>query len=393
MSKPASAPYDRVSPQMLLDLSISQYIVTRSTVLFAAMGLVLLILSPALLFLQYPLALAVALVVIAEIVVYAILPRDRLVSILQANLDLSRQVPSLVEEEPPTRDLVQLASNIDAGSWVCLKQDYKRYGVQFRKENGRLAGDPKIGLRLVVALVKDAGNQLVVGFGDGKVEVWAPGAHVYEMDGPVGRERTTSSEALCIQFEELLLQLARTPMSRDELLLAVQEDFNELDTVLRALEKWQFVRRYDGTLYQITDLGHLWLRATPEGYVTRRQEKLSRKPLRDGGRTVMNNNFYGPSNYVQGVNLGPMNASQTSDIDQVRLISAIREVLQDSAIPWSRNELIPVRSELTEAAEANDPGKARQAFLRLRQVLDQLAIGVTGNAAFALLAAYYSSSH
>lgn len=399
MSKPSRRPYERVSSRVLFDLSLSQRLITSVIVLSATQIGFFLIAVVALTLAASPLVLSVVIIVIAEILIYALLPRTRIACEIQASLDASWRVPTSRFEDPPSPKSVRLAREIRAGDWVCRRRDYEAEGVEYRRERGVRSGmQPQIELRMVIALLRESGNYVRLVFSDGAAEGWSTASHVYIGSDLKARERPANRpQALARNFDEVLRLLSEAPSHRRAILAAVHEkslaSYGEIESILVAQKKWGMVSDDGSGQLQLAELGTWWLRATSDGFRRYMGEINAGRPIRSGGRSVTNNNFYGPSNYVQGVNLGQMNANQFQDIDPEHLVSAIREVLQDESIPWGERELEPIRNELEEVVDEGDPGRGRQAFARLRHVLDQLAIGVGGNAAFALLQAYYANTH
>jgi hypothetical protein len=127
----------------------------------------------------------------------------------------------------------------------------------------------------------------------------------------------------------------------------------------------------------------LWHEATPQGYLNH-----TRQQRRRSGGTVTNN-FYGPSNFVQGNNHGVMSVSQNFTATPQELLSAMRQVLDMQTIPWNRPELAEVRGIMCQAVAKGDPSRAKIAIRKLRMVVEQLALSVAGNAAYQLLTSYF----
>jgi hypothetical protein len=85
-----------------------------------------------------------------------------------------------------------------------------------------------------------------------------------------------------------------------------------------------------------------------------------------------------------------MHANDYRNITTAQALTAISDVLNLSEIPWGVGNLSEVRHNLSIALEKKEPGMARQAFHKLQGVVEQLALGVGGNAAYSLLVAYFS---
>ena len=66
-------------------------------------------------------------------------------------------------------------------------------------------------------------------------------------------------------------------------------------------------------------------------------------------------------------------------------IAALQKVLSISSIPWKEGQLVQVRHTFCHAVATNEPDYARNAVRKLRQIVEQLALGVGGNAAYQLL--------
>jgi hypothetical protein len=84
-----------------------------------------------------------------------------------------------------------------------------------------------------------------------------------------------------------------------------------------------------------------------------------------------------------------MNAHQSVNATRDDLMAALQNVLALNSIPWSQAELPHVRHVLCQAVAKNDPDYARSAVRKLRQIVEQLALGVGGNAAYQLLISHF----
>lgn len=318
-----------------------------------------------------------------------LVPAAVLAARLQSVFDALRQVPTTTELDIDNSWVP--ADRIEAGMWVCRKSDFEDATRKHRRQHGRSAREPEATYKLLLAFTTYSGSQMKVAFSGGSTEFWNPQAYVSVLDGPVAYDRQASAGSARALNMALLL-LANQPnqsLECGQLVSKLPSHYaspEEVCLALRAAEKWSLVEVQGDQqqTYRLTATGQEWVEATPEGY----QKNVQRRVLRSGGSVT--NNFFGPSNYVQGSNYGTMSANQIAATSPDQLLDAMRQVLDLQSIPWSRPELAEVRGSMVRAVAKGDPARAKTAVRKLRSIVEQLALGVSGNAAYQLLTAFFN---
>jgi hypothetical protein len=291
-----------------------------------------------------------------------------------------------IKIDSQSKDLSGITASLFGGSR--LREDHREAAKDYRRRKGRLAGDPKAQFRLVVAFVKHSGLKMHVGFADGTTATWNPQAYIDMRPGPRPRtgspgEYTTSGTLL----ENLLTVLASAPqqsasVTHPRSLLPTGVDASELQIAITAAAKWRLITMTrDHRVGQLSPTGTIWHDATAGGH-TRRVQRRSQYSGKGGSVTY---NIQGPTNFIQGSNYGVMQSSQNVPISRDDLLAALNSVLSISSIPWGQGELVQVRHGLCQAVAKNEPERARAAVRKLRQIVEQLVLGIGSNAAYQLL--------
>ncbi len=105
------------------------------------------------------------------------------------------------------------------------------------------------------------------------------------------------------------------------------------------------------------------------------------------------NSFSGTLNYIKGDNKGTVHTNNTSTATATELMDALQQLLASPAIPWGNHaELKKLHGELQQALKVGDVSDAGlgATIRKLKNLVSQLAIGVSGNYAYDFLIKHFS---
>lgn len=308
------------------------------------------------------------------------------------------------------------AKSIAAGSWVCLMKDYEQACRNFRIANGRSATPPPAEYRLVVATFPLDGHNQLVAFSDGTSVTWNSASAVLFLDQKIGGPlwayddndvgEMDAAKALIGLVGFLYRELKPTTIQN-----AIDFFGDELESdtrrALLVAQWWKLVTFiYSGNnsrrskndhnpsnwLIQLSWAGRNWHLAYCVDPSTLYKEHRSMRHDPSDPPSINIGTFTGILNYagknVSGSHTAKISQTQPSD-DEV--LSWLREVLGLREIPWSNSDLTDVRYAIEEALEQRNPriSGLKQAVVKLGNICQQVAIGVAGNSAYALLMQHF----
>jgi hypothetical protein len=307
------------------------------------------------------------------------------------------------------------AKSITAGTWVCLIKDYEQACRNFRSVNGRSASPPPAEYRLVVATFPVDGHNQLVAFSDGTSVTWNSASAVTFLDqegGPLyaydgnDADEMDAAKAL-IGLVGFLYSKLKPATIRETIDFFGDELESDTRRALLVAQWWRLVTfTYNGSnfrrsrndhdpnnwLIQLSWAGRNWHLAHCIDPSTLYKEHRSMHHDSSDRPSINIGTFTGILNYagknVSGSHTAKISQKQPSD-DEV--LSWLREVLGLREIPWSDSELTDVRYTIEEAIEQQNPRASglKQAVITLGNICQQVAIGVAGNSAYALLTQHF----
>lgn len=301
--------------------------------------------------------------------------------------------PTIYED---SRKRSSTVSGVKAGSLACLKEEYKKLARYHHSVHGRSAEPPDVRYHLVIATYQLDGNHRVIATSDGEIVTWhrASGVFVTQLDAPWWRmdrpEETEASLALAelikILYEESSEQGIRGIHGR----LGNFRVAN-IDRALDAACWWRMIREDIHFAVHLTEAGRHWHLATEEFEAARIAERKKMSNGTGSGPQFNIGNLSGvlyyAGNNISGKHQHDIKNGQPSD---AQVISCLREILGSTEIPWSNPDLVGVREIIEDAVVQQNPHRSglKQAVAKLKEVCEQVSIGMLGNGAYQLLIQY-----
>ena len=305
---------------------------------------------------------------------------------------------------------------IMAGDWVCHRSDYDQAKQNYRAINGRSSSPPPARYRFVVATFPLDGSSQAVAFADGTAITWHSSSSVHFIDDPqLGGMRIYGSDHETLEVAKALNDIAgflyRIPqpvtVKRTVELLGTGDD----TVVFRALmvaEWWKLVSwtclasnpkdtqaYYDPShlVIQLTEAGKRWyLASSGNQFVLQKGSARSMQGNSSNQPSINIGNFSGILNYA-GKNISGSHTANNSGVQPAddEVLSWLRTVLGLAEIPWSNPDLTVIRYTIEQALTQRNPRMSglKQAIVKLGNICQQIAIGVAGNATYAMLLQHF----
>jgi hypothetical protein len=297
-----------------------------------------------------------------------------------------------------SRERSTAASGVLARSLAFLDKDHKQLVSEYRAAHGRSAEAPEVPYRLVVASYQLNGNERVVALSDGTHATWYRTSRVLveHMDDSWWRADRDEEGGAAAALGELIRVLYEE--DDDKGIRGIHARLKEhrtadIDRALDAAQWWRLIREDVHLAVHLTEAGRHWHLATASGEAMRAAERQKMSNNSGGGPQFNIGGDVSGGIYVAGQNIfgnhsHDVQGSPPSD-DQV--ISCLQEILGSTDIPWLAPELAGVREVMESAVVQRDPRASdlKQAIAKLKEVCEQVAMGILGNGAYQLLIQYF----
>ena len=295
------------------------------------------------------------------------------------------------------RERSSIASGVIARSLVCLEKDYKQLVREYRSVHGRSAESPDVPYRLVIASYKLNGNERVVALSDGTSATWhrASATIIAELEHSWWRADRPDETGAASALNELIRIIHEEGSERG--IQDVRSHLSvhsaaDIDRALDAALWWRLIREDIHLAVHLTEAGRHWHLATADAESARDKERKKMQNSSGGGPQFNIDNlsgvFYYAGHNISGEHSHRINNSQYSDD---RIIACLKEILHSTAIPWSDPDLVGVREIIEGAVAQRNPRASglKQAVVKLKEICEQVAVGMLGNGAYQLLVQHF----